>query len=452
MALTDGDALEVDGVVVDGKQAIKKATKLDIATNVDASLLAGRISYDPNRKTHLFHTGFGIKIDAGEVHIPFFNDTGSTLLNGKAINVAGTSPVNEVLKGMLADASSLALSSAVIGINSADVLDQEMGMATLIGRVSDFDTSGLSEGGIVYLSDITAGELSNTRPQYPSNIIIIGSCIKSDASVGLLQAKVTDYERINVSIADSFSSQGTGAGTFYAFGHYDWSATDANLTQALTSVSYGVANRTQAAHIGIVPAAAGVVDTGQVGLRVTGILDSEISAQQSGQTAIITEDITTLTADTMIECSGKFSGNVTIELYVVSGSPVNYSLDFNYGFSKYSDFFNNDASLVGFSARWWGDANDNNMEIEVIHHKPSGWTYSAAGFVPGATPIVKRSDRQQLAGHVDLGAGGAWKVTNINQFLESGGAEGVIVRVTTTASNTFLNCFFNIAALSEELT
>jgi hypothetical protein len=435
-----------------GKQVYEALKTLDLPTNIDAALKEARISYDPVRGVHLFHTKYGVKIDAGEVHIPFFNDTGVTIENGKAVNVAGSSPVNQVLKGILADNSQAFTSSSVIGINSADVPDQSVGLATLIGRVSDYDTSGLSEGGITYLS--TNGDSTNVRPKYPSNIVILGSCIKSDPTTGIFQAKVDSFRRVDVSRYDSFSSQGAAAGTFYTNGHLDWATTSFAASQASPSVSYGAVGRTQAAHVGIVPSGPGVVDTGQVGLRVTGIKDNEVfgaGGQTVGATAIITEDITTLTANTMAETVEKFSGNVTFELYIVSGAPTTYSLTFNYGFSKYTDFFDRDTTIGGYAVRWWGDAADSNMEIELVPMDTDKWTYAATGFIPGGTPIVKRSDYQDIAKDVDPNAPGAWKVIEMSYFIDSSDVGGVVTRITTTAGNTFLNCHISILAFSEEL-
>lgn len=452
MSLNQDEVIFPDGAPSNNKQVVKNGStaKVLYKTDTDTAYTAGAISYDPIRKTHVFHTGFGIKIDAGEVHIPFFNDTGAVIANGKAVNVAGASPVNMVLKGIIGDSTNPILSSAIIGINSAEVADQAVGMATLIGRVT-MDTSGVTEGGVSYLG--TNGDITNTRPKYPASIVILGCSIKSGTdTTGIFQAQVVPYGRTNMNTNDVASSQGTGAGTFWAFGHYDWDTTSATLNQGSLTTTYGVADRTQAAHIGIVPSAAGTVDSGVVGLRVTGIMDSATGNQQAGQTAIISTDITTLTADTMAECEEKFSGNVELELYVVSGSPTAYSLTFNYGFSKYEDFFNRDATILGLQCRWSGDANDSSMNVELIPHIAADWTYAASGFVPGSTPLADRLTRQALAPDVDSGAkSGAWKVTELNYFLNSSDNEGFVVRITTTAANTFLTMNMTVPAVNEEL-
>ena len=72
--------------------------------------------------------------------------------------------------------------------------------------------------------------------------------------------------------------------------------------------------------------------------------------------------------------------------------------------------------------------------------------------MPGAVPIAARLTDQALAPDVDaLGVNGSWKPEDLNYFLESGGSEGFLVRLTTTAGNTFLNLNMIVPAVSEEL-
>ena len=454
MALTDNRPIVRDGDASGGNQDVKDALFLDFPLDQSPAYQAGRLSYDQITKTFLAHTGItDVIVNVGqETHVRFFNDTGATITNGSVVNAQGVDATNNILKGVLANSGSAATASAIIGLATEDVLDGEWGFATIRGEVRDFDTSALSTGGVVYSSDSVDGGLTQTRPQYPSVINIIGSVIKSHATEGIIFVDPVRFRRFDVSTSVSFTSQGIGSGTFYKGGFYDWGTTSTTLTQASTTQAYGTAGRTLAAHAGIVPSGPGTVDSGQVGLRVTGTEDSESGVQVASQTGIITEDITTLTADTYAETSEKFSGNVTFELYVVSGTPTTYSLTFNYGFAKYEDFFNRDASIIGLQAQWQGNANDSGMNIKLLHHKASGWTYAASGFVPGNGSICERLTDQQIESDVDTGADGAYKRAELNTFVDSGGSEGIILEITTTQNNTIQTMDINIVAVSEELT
>jgi hypothetical protein len=328
-----------------------------------------------------------------------------------------------------------------------DVPDQTVGLATILGEVRDFDTSAFSTGGLIYLSE-TAGELTATRPVVPSNIVIMGTVIESHATTGIAFINVSPFSRDSASRSIPINSGSSG--TDWLAGFYDWETTDANLTQASLTVTHGTAGQSRAGHVGAVPSGAGTVDTGQVGLRVVGIQDSEEGTQVAAQTGIITDDITTLTADVMTETVEKFSGQVSIELYVVSGSPVNFSLDFNYGFSKYEDFQNRDATIQSFEVLWTGRATETGFDIALLHHKPTGWTYAATGFEAGDGDIVRRSVDQALAFDVASGVSGSWKRVNINEFIDGDTLSGIIIKMETNTNNSIAGVA-HITALSEEL-
>lgn len=418
----------------------------------DPSYSKGQISYDPAVKTLRADTGYtGVRVDIGqEVHIRFKNDTVDTITNGTPLNVGGVDAATNVLKGIEADASNPALSFNVFGVATHDVLPGEIGLATQIGEVKDVKTDTFLEGGVLYLG-LTPGTFTQTKPLYPNARVIIGTVTESADPAGKILVNIDNTIRINASRSYGFTSQGIGTGLYYKAGFYDWETTSVTLDQTTTTQTYGTAGRTYAAHPGIVPAASGSVDTGQVGLRVNGIKDSEEGPQSLAQSDTITDDITTLTGDLMAEAAAKFSGEVTFELYVVSGAPAAYSLTFNYGYSKYEDFQNRDATVTSVECVWQGGANDSSFDIAVKHHKPAGWTYAATGFEPGNGDIVRRSIDQAEAGDVANGQEGTWKRVNVNQFINGNDSEGVIFEVVTGANNTVQTMDMHLSAVSEEL-
>lgn len=431
----------------------------DITANGSLNLIASSPSWSPGQqwydsvtKTIVSDTGYtGVRVNNGqETHIRFYNDTGVTITNGTPVNASGVDVTNGVVKGIVADAASPQTSSAVIGLATADVLDGEVGVAARLGEVNDIDTSLLGLGGILYLAP--GGGLTNTRPQEPETILILGTVEIVNASTGRILVDLSKFRRRGASRSYSFTSQGIGTGTWYKGGFYDWSATDSKLDEGSTTQTYGTSGTAYAAHAGCVPSGPGTVNTGQVGLRVTATEDSETGAQIATQVGIITEDITTLTADVMAETSGKFSGQVTYDLYIVSGSPTAYSLDFNYGYSKYEDFGNRDATVTGIDVVWQGGANDTGFDVALLHHQAAGWTYAATGFTPGNGHIARRSVDQAIDGNVTNGIDGAWKRINLNQFVAGNGTEGVIYEIITGNNNTVQTMDLHISAVSEELT
>jgi hypothetical protein len=423
--------------------------QLDNAAGL-ASWVAGQLGYDTTSLTVTADTGVnGVRVQLGQEEMFLvYNDSGAQIDNGKVCYASGVDATNKILTVGLADNSSPATSAQVLGLATHDIGIASVGLVTCRGIVRDFDTSAFSVSGLIYLH--TSGDMTQTKPLYPAERIIMGSVIESDIATGQVQVATKTIPRASASRSYSFNA--TGVGTHYVAGYYDWATADANLTQASGSITYGVTGRTKAAHVGIVPAGAGTVDTGQVGIRVTGTLDSETGVQTAAQTQTINDDITTLTLNEMEETLGKFSGQVTIELYVVSGAPTAYSLDFNYGYSKYEDKQDIDMTIIAFEAEWEGGNTDTTMDIALKHQKTTNWTYAATGFVPGDGDICRRTVDQAIENDVANGEEGAYKRVALNTFI--GGAsneEGIVIEITTGSPNALDNCNLHIIAVDEGL-
>jgi len=349
----------------------------------------------------------------------------------------------------LADNSSFFTSAQVLGLATHTIGVGELGLVTTFGTVRDFDTTGLAFG-LTYLG--TNGDMVSAKPLHPANRVSMGAKLSDGVSDGHFHVSISNLSRRNAGKSYSFTSQGIGAGTYWKAGFYDFDSTDANLDEGSTTETYGIAGRGYAAHAAIVASGAGTVNTGQVGLRVTGVQDNQDGTpQQAGQTGIITEDITTLSGDTYYETSEKWSGELTFELYVVSGSPTAYSLDFNYGYAKYEDASDIDFTVTSFEAVWQANATGNSLDIALVKHASAGWTYAASGFEPGNGDICRKSVDMQIAGDTTNDTSGAYKRTNLNEFIDGNGSEGVLIKVTTSGRNTVQTMDMHIGARSEEL-
>lgn len=433
-------------------QAQETATfnNVNFATAVIQDYLAGRISYDPNSYVHLMDTGItDVRIQIGQEEVYLvYNDTVSQIDNGKVCYASGVDATNNVLTVALADNSAFNTSAQVLGLATHDIGVDELGLVTYRGIVRDFDTTGISAG-LSFLG--TGGDITSTKPLYPTNRIMTGSILKSGVLDGQYMVSIMSLPRRNASRTYVFTSADASAGTHYRAGYYDWSTTSVVLNQGSLSVTYGTDNRSKAAHVGVVPSAAGSVDTGQVGLNVTGTLDSETGSQTADQTAIITDDITTLTVDVMTESLEKFSGDVVISLYTVSGSPSAYSLTINYGYSKYEDFTNIDGTVSAFSAVWEAGANESTFDIALKHHSPNGWTYAASGFEPGNGNICNRQTDQAIDPAIASGEDGAYKRVNLATFIDGSGKEGIIIEIITGSTLSIRNMDIHVVAYSEEL-
>lgn len=238
------------------------------------------------------------------------------------------------------------------------------------------------------------------------------------------------------------TTQGLGANPdIYAGGYYEYSATDANLTQASTTQTFGTANVSYAAHNFVVTSGPGSVDTGVVGLRATGTSIDDSGTRTTSDSETLIADITAATTDGYYE-GKKWLGTVTFELFIVSGSPTAYSLDFNYGLVKYEDFGNNIFDVTDIEAVGFAGASDTDFDVKLLHHKNTGWTYSAAAFTPviAANTIAALTTDHSTDDQLASSGNFAWKRSGLSTTIDGSVSEGVIFLISSSANNAVEYC------------
>jgi hypothetical protein len=419
--------------------SLKTLLQANVQLDVSAlpSYAPGQISYDPDSKTVVSDTGVsGVRIQIGqEIGYLVINNTGVQIDNGAVCYASGVDATSELMEISLADASTAQTASAVLGLATSDIADGAIGIVTNFGVVRDFDTNSLTVGTPVYLSE-TAGELTNTKPTAPARVVLMGTCLVKNATTGKVQVSVNRVDRPLAVKSYSFTSNGIGFGTYYIGGFYDSPATDTTLTNASKTQTYGTATKAYCAHSFAVFGGAGTVDTGVVGLRVNGTSITDAGVRTTSDSEVVTADITGVSTDEYIETAKKFVGQVTYELYTVSGTPTSYTLDFNYGYAKYEDFGNSDFSIASLETVGLAGANDTAFDIQLLHHKATGWTYSATAFEPGNGLIVGMKDTLSTDSQLSSGENFAFKRTSIGQFVDGNGSEGTVIKVIVGSNNS----------------
>ncbi len=236
-------------------------------------------------------------------------------------------------------------------------------------------------------------------------------------------------------LAFSFTSPTGAGGTRYAGGgYYDWATADANLNQGAATVTHGSANVSYAAHASLVAAAAGTVPSGTVSIVVSGTSIDDEGNRSAADSETIVSDVTTMSTDEYFETTKKWLGTITYTLTVTSGSPATYSADFNYGFSKYEDFGNQDFTVTGIQTVGDAGGNDTGFNIRLLHHSTSGWTYAASGFVPGGTVLANMNTDHSTEQDLASGDPFAWKRVDLNTDVNGDNGEGLVIEVTTGAA------------------
>jgi hypothetical protein len=245
--------------------------------------------------------------------------------------------------------------------------------------------------------------------------------------------------------------QTDASGIDYIAGFYEFSATDANLDEGATSITYGDANNSYAAHASIVAGGAGSVNSGQVALRVTGTSINDDGVRTTLDSEILISDITNLTADQYLETSKKWLGTITFELFIVSGVPTVYGADFNYGISKYEDFGNNDFTVQHFEVVGRSGAGSaSNFDVTLFHHSSVGWTYAATGFVAGGDVVAQLSADHLTDDEINIGEYFAFKRANLNEPVSGANSEGVVISVSTSTGQAieYLDAHVGVLGLS----
>lgn len=121
------------------------------------------------------------------------NSTGSSLSVGQVVYITGASGQRPVVA--LAQANSEPGSSKVLGVVAEAIANTAQGFVATSGLVRNINTVALTEGAVVWLSAATAGGLTTTRPTPPNHAVMIGYCIRSHATQGMLYVMVQNgYE------------------------------------------------------------------------------------------------------------------------------------------------------------------------------------------------------------------------------------------------------------------
>jgi len=150
----------------------------------------GRIYWNDGEYTLNIDTGLGdTTIQVGqETLFLFYNDSGSTIANGKVLHPVGGTMVGDVIVPTveLAKADKYETCQGTLTVSTMEVLNGELGFATKFGKVRGIDTSTLGAGAQIWVSDTVAGEFVNNQPQFPSYVLSMGGTLNSSATEGEL--------------------------------------------------------------------------------------------------------------------------------------------------------------------------------------------------------------------------------------------------------------------------
>lgn len=121
------------------------------------------------------------------------NNSGATLTKGTVVYINGA--VGQLPTVAKALATSDATSAQTQGLITSDISNNSNGYVTIVGLVTDIDTSAYSDGQQLYLSGTTAGAMTATKPYAPIHLVYVGVVTHAHPTQGKIQVKVQNgYE------------------------------------------------------------------------------------------------------------------------------------------------------------------------------------------------------------------------------------------------------------------
>ena len=156
----------IDNAEFTGTTTIPSA---DITTaNFNAGATGGELSWNGQEKTLNLVTGADTTIQVGQETVMYCrNKTGTDILNGQVVKIVGAQGDTPDIE--LAIASNTEEAHRTLGVATQTILaNNGKGFITLVGKVRGLDLrllNGFTEGGLVYLSDTTAGALTPIKPE-----------------------------------------------------------------------------------------------------------------------------------------------------------------------------------------------------------------------------------------------------------------------------------------------
>lgn len=169
-----------------------RVVTLETDTDVDALIFTpqatpptpaeGQMYYDSPTGTMKIQGPFtGVEISVGhDMHVHVQNNSGALISKGTPVRHNGVVAGKIQVVPAIADSFD---NARILGVIQADLPNASDGAAITFGEIPDLDTSGLTEGQPVYLSDTVAGGLTSTAPEIVTRV---GGIVVTNATTGKL--------------------------------------------------------------------------------------------------------------------------------------------------------------------------------------------------------------------------------------------------------------------------
>ena len=174
--------------------AINNVQVINFATGSDQPVAEGRLGWDDGYGTlNLGLKGGNVNLEIGEeLFIRVFNAEATTLTKGTVVYISGSQGNRVAVKR--ASASAELGSANTLGFVAEQILSGAEGFVQTEGPLDGLNTSGLTAGGLVFLSS-SAGLYTQTPPQAPLHSVRLGYVERVHNTVGSIYVKIDNgYE------------------------------------------------------------------------------------------------------------------------------------------------------------------------------------------------------------------------------------------------------------------
>jgi hypothetical protein len=122
-----------------------------------------------------------------------YNETGATLTKGTVVYInGGHGNLPTVTKALAVGDTT---SAQTFGIVQSNITNQNNGYVVVAGGINNLDTQAYPDGTAIYLSPITAGAWTSTKPYAPQHLVYLGVVVRSHPTQGVIEVKIQNgYE------------------------------------------------------------------------------------------------------------------------------------------------------------------------------------------------------------------------------------------------------------------
>jgi hypothetical protein len=258
---------------------------------------------------------------ASNVILPVRNTTGATLTKGTAVYISGaTGQLSTVSKAI---ATGDATSAQTLGLITANIANNANGNVTLIGTITNIDTSAYTDGQQLYLSPTTAGTLTVTKPYAPQHLVYMATVEHAHPTQGKLFVKVQNGYEMDELHNVSAQSPANNDGLFYNTSTNLWEKK--SIVTALGYTPYNATNPSN--YLSTVSLTSNVTGTlpvanGGTGATTAGAARTSLSAAALGENTDITSIALTSGTITAVPSGGT---DIVNKLYADSiASGINF--------------------------------------------------------------------------------------------------------------------------------